>query len=202
MDRAEPESEPQPTAKTTSGSRRQGTVAAAVPANAQTSDSHPIRVSWVAGSRQGDDDVVPGGRLGLCFCPGKQIMKSRLRAGHHESGCPIMRDLAQDLQRLHSMGIRQCDAPASGPPPTFATAAATLRLVYTLRHVVNMPLTQLRTQASLLAQRRRAAKPGYQGQLRRGGVSCWDRICSLSDCRRSGCRRSYWYNTSCSRCRR
>ena len=50
-----------------------------------------------------------GGRLGLCFCPGKQIVKSRLRAGHEESGRPIMRDLTQDLQRLRGMGIRQCE---------------------------------------------------------------------------------------------
>jgi hypothetical protein len=98
----EPQSEPEPAPKSQPARRRARPSAVPVPANAQTSDTHPIRVSWVTDDRG-------GGRLGLCFCPGKQIVKSRLRAGHEESGRPIMRDLTQDLQRLRGMGIRQCE---------------------------------------------------------------------------------------------
>lgn len=87
-----------------------------VPPNAQTSETHPIRVSWVVDGRQDEAEGNVGGKLGLCFCPGKQIMKSRLRAGHEESGRPIMRDLAQDLRRLHGMGIRQCVCQPYLPP--------------------------------------------------------------------------------------
>ena len=73
---------------------------------AQTSSSHPIRVSWV---------VLPaecgGGKLGLCFCPGKQLKKSRLREGHRdEDGRPIRRSLKQDLARLRApSGGGDCD---------------------------------------------------------------------------------------------
>ena len=70
-----------------------------MPLPPQTSETHPIRVSWVA--RAGESG---GGQLGLCFCPGKRLLKSRLRrAGHRdESGQPIARDLRADLARLRN----------------------------------------------------------------------------------------------------
>lgn len=74
------------------GQRR--TPSSRLPEGAVTSDSHPIRVSWVSAAAPGR------GRVGLCFCPGKRIQKSRLRAGHEESGTAIMRDLPTDLRRL------------------------------------------------------------------------------------------------------
>ncbi len=61
------------------------------PANAQTSESHPIRVSWVVG----DPAHEQGGRLGLCFCPGKRAAQGRGAAQR-----PIHRSLHADLQRL------------------------------------------------------------------------------------------------------
>ena len=100
----EPEVEPEPRAKP---ARRAPRATVPIPVNAQTSDTHPIRVSWVTAAPEDGDSVAESARLGLCFCPGKQIVKSRLRAGHEESGRPIMRDLAQDLARLHGLGIRQ-----------------------------------------------------------------------------------------------
>lgn len=77
-----------------------------VATNAVTSETHPMRLSWV--SATGADGGGGGGRLGLCFCPGKQIQRSRLRAGHEESGQPIMRDLGADLRRLRQhYGVTQ-----------------------------------------------------------------------------------------------
>lgn len=67
-----------------------------------TSESNPIRVSWVS---TGHSEAVPG-RLGLCFCPGKQLRQSRLRAGHEEQGRPIYRDLVADLERISGLGCR------------------------------------------------------------------------------------------------
>lgn len=67
-----------------------------------TSESNPIRVSWIS---TGLSSEVPG-RLGLCFCPGKQLRQSRLRSGHEEQGRPIHRDLHADLKRIHSLGCR------------------------------------------------------------------------------------------------
>ena len=63
---------------------------------AQTSESHPIRVSWVVHAGESG-----GGKLGLCFCPGKRMKNSRLkRAGHEEGGQGIDRDMGTDLARL------------------------------------------------------------------------------------------------------
>mmetsp|Transcript_127467 Transcript_127467/g.248410 ORF Transcript_127467/g.248410 Transcript_127467/m.248410 type:complete len:307 (+) Transcript_127467:73-993(+) len=59
-----------------------------------TSESHPIGVSWISRGTEGR------GSLGLCFCPGKRLQRSRLRAGHEEAGRPILRDLSSDLRRL------------------------------------------------------------------------------------------------------
>jgi len=67
-----------------------------------TSESSPIRVSWVS---TGLSPVIPG-RLGLCFCPGKQLRQLRLRAGHEEQGRPIHRNLDADLKRIHGLGCR------------------------------------------------------------------------------------------------
>ena len=44
---------------------------------AVTSDSHPMRVSWVGGSRAAEQPCAERGRVGLCFCPGKRMEKSR-----------------------------------------------------------------------------------------------------------------------------
>ena len=145
----EPQPEPEPEAEPTTARRSYGRVRD-VPANAQTSDSHPIRVSWITDSQQGDaEDSGParfsarpgqlGGRLGLCFCPGKQIMNSRLRAGHEESGRPIMRDLMQDLQRLHSMGTRQCETPPGGGASLRSSTAAVAPLRCCTRPLVQAP---------------------------------------------------------------
>ena len=62
----------------------------------QTSASHPIRVSWVVHAGESG-----GGKLGLCFCPGKRMKNSRLkRSGHEEGGQEIDRGLGTDLARL------------------------------------------------------------------------------------------------------
>jgi protein-tyrosine phosphatase len=55
---------------------------------AKTSESHPIRVDFV------DDELIPGGRLGLTFAPGKVQLNA-------VSG-PWERDVRQDLRRIRS----------------------------------------------------------------------------------------------------
>jgi len=59
-----------------------------------TSESHPIGISWISRGAEGR------GHLGLCFCPGKRLQRSRFRLGHEEAGRTMMRDLPSDLQRL------------------------------------------------------------------------------------------------------
>jgi len=61
---------------------------------AVTSESHPIGISWISSGEEGR------GSLGLCFCPGKKLQRSRFRPGHEEAGRPILRDLSSDLRRL------------------------------------------------------------------------------------------------------
>ena len=38
----------------------------------RTSASHPITVSWL-------DAAAPAGRLGLCYCPGKNVVREGVR---------------------------------------------------------------------------------------------------------------------------
>mmetsp|Transcript_20204 Transcript_20204/g.51172 ORF Transcript_20204/g.51172 Transcript_20204/m.51172 type:complete len:206 (-) Transcript_20204:82-699(-) len=55
---------------------------------ARNSDTHPISISWVAGP---EDAPCISGRLGLCYCPGKKVLRGGIQ---HD------RDLAKDLRVL------------------------------------------------------------------------------------------------------
>jgi hypothetical protein len=61
----------------------------------RTSTSHPITVSWL-------DAAAPAGALGLCYCPGKNVVREGVRWA---------RDLEEDLQDLlvrHGVAVVVC----------------------------------------------------------------------------------------------
>lgn len=72
-----------------------------VDGDARTSASHPITVSWVLGDEIACEQATPGGvggvdlpgRLGLCYCPGKNLVRD---------GITWRRNVVEDATRLRS----------------------------------------------------------------------------------------------------
>lgn len=64
----------------------------------RTSKTHPIPLSWVI-----DPDASTSGRVGLCYCPGKQVTRNGER---------WQRDMQADLGRLRDV-FQACANPFS-----------------------------------------------------------------------------------------